>query len=61
MMQETANTLLHRLGQHTFDANADKGAALDDDDVVEFAINAVHRARATEHQQPRRGDAVEPP
>lgn len=51
MMQETANTLLQRLGEHAFGANATRGAGLADDDVVKFALQAVHRARGTEHRQ----------
>ena len=45
MMQETAGVLLHRLGQHDFDANLSHGADLADDDVVSFALEALRRAR----------------
>jgi hypothetical protein len=49
MMQETATTLLRRLGQDDFDAHVTHGADLADDEVVEFALQAVRRARDTKH------------
>jgi predicted ATPase/DNA-binding SARP family transcriptional activator len=50
MMQETATTLLQRLGQDDFDAHVTQGADLADDEVVTFALQAVRRARDTRHQ-----------
>jgi hypothetical protein len=61
MMQETANTLLRRLGEHAFGASAAKGTGLADDDVVKFALQAVHQARDTEHHQLNGDDAIDRP
>jgi hypothetical protein len=63
MMQETASTLRERLGQHIFDAHLTQGAALADDDVATFALQAVLRARETEHreQQGVGDEALNPP
>jgi predicted ATPase len=52
MMQETADTLLRRLGRHDFDTHVSRGAGLPDDDVVEFALEAVRRARNAEPATP---------
>ena len=51
MMQETATTLLQRLGQDDFDAHVTHGADLADDEVVKFALQAVRRARGTQHHE----------
>jgi predicted ATPase/DNA-binding SARP family transcriptional activator len=48
MMQETATTLLQRLGQDDFDTHVTHGADLADDEVVTFALQAVRRARGTQ-------------
>jgi predicted ATPase/DNA-binding SARP family transcriptional activator len=45
MMEETATTLLRRLGHDAFDAHVTHGADLADDEVVKFALQAVRRAR----------------
>lgn len=49
VMQQTADALLRRLGQHDFDSHVSRGAGLPDDEVVKFALEAVRRARDAEH------------
>ncbi|MEA2312142.1 MAG: hypothetical protein QOE28_2110 [Solirubrobacteraceae bacterium] len=49
MMQETADALLQRLGEHDFEAHVTEGAALTEDDVVKLALQAVLRARDSAH------------
>lgn len=46
MMEQTARTLLQRLGRDDFDAHVSRGATLADDDVAAFALQAVLRGRA---------------
>ena len=59
MMQETAQTLLQRLGRHDFDAHVTQGTDLADDDVVTFALQAIRKARDTDHHhQEVIGDAL---
>jgi hypothetical protein len=58
MLQHTANALLLRLGQHDFDTHASRGAGLPDDEVVEFALEAVRRARDAEHHQVSSDDSL---
>jgi hypothetical protein len=48
MMQDTARTLLERLGQRDFDAHVTEGVGLTDDEVVTLALQALHRARHAE-------------
>lgn len=45
VMEQTASTLLRRLGRRDFDAHVTFGADLADDDVADFALRAVLHAR----------------
>jgi hypothetical protein len=60
MMQQTADALLQRLGQHDFDTQASRGAGLPDDEVVKFALEALGRARDAEHHQVSGDDSPKP-
>ena len=60
MMQQTADALLQRLGQHDFDTQANRGAGLPDDEVVKFALEALGRARDAEHHQVSGDDSPKP-
>lgn len=45
MMQDTANTLLERMGQRDFDTRVKWGVGLSDDEVLTLALQALQRAR----------------
>jgi predicted ATPase/DNA-binding SARP family transcriptional activator len=61
MMQDTARTLLERLGQRDFDAHVTQGVGLTDDEVVTLALQALHRARDAEHHQVSGDDSLNTP
>ena len=61
MVQDTAKTLLQRLGQRDFDTHVTRGIGLTDDEVATVALQALHQARDADHHQISRDNPLNTP